>query len=171
MQIIVSVPVKGYLKKYLIWRLNIPEQQAWIGNEVIDLNQRGELTMVLRGLLEGTLSADPENISHLADYDSHVMVQLTRTKYNRNLLVYTADGIRWFNSYLYHSFHDFLLQRILINMEHGIPEKESIYATMEELNLYDLITFEALKKASYRLRKVRKIPNFSCGDRQQAQGA
>jgi hypothetical protein len=127
--------------------------------------------MVLLGLLEGTLTIDPGDLRDFSDYDDELFVRLTKTKYNRNLLVYTGDNIRWLNSYLYLSFHDYLLHTILVNRDHGVPESDTIYSFMDVLDLYDEITFDALKKASYRLRKERNMSTFRCAGSRQVRCA
>jgi hypothetical protein len=50
MDVTVGMPVKGYLKKYVLWKENYPE------NGVLDLSNGGEIPMVLSGLLTGKMT-------------------------------------------------------------------------------------------------------------------
>ena len=47
-------------------------------------------------------------------------------------------------------------------------EKDVIYDFMQELDIQDDITFDALKKAQLRLRKRKKIPGFRPHNRKEA---
>jgi hypothetical protein len=158
MDVTVGMPVKGYLKKYVLWKENYPE------NGVLDLSKGGEIPMVLSGLLTGkmTFYEHEENQNNkLKDYDEELRVKVTLSHYNNQLLFYTKNGIRFFNKYLWRNFHETLLMRILWNEPSGVSEKDTILTFMEVINVTeDDITFDALKKSSYRLRKSRNLALF-----------
>ena len=69
-------------------------------------------------------------------------------------------GVCYFNSYLHLSFHECLLTIILTNQQHGISEVDTINIFLASIGAEDDISFDAVKKASYRLRKKRDLPNF-----------
>ena len=53
--------------------------------------------------------------------------------------------------------HEILLQRIAVAEKFNLKETEVIWQFINELDLIDDISFDALKKANYRLRKEKKI--------------
>lgn len=161
MKITVGMPVKPYLKKYIYWKENLPE------DTVLELTYQSEIFMVLGALLSGKMTTQHRgSISDAIpkEYSSEIICRITPERDARGLLFYTLDNIRFFNTYLYKTFHDDLLYMILLNKEFGIDETTTIYTFMESLGIEDLITFDALKKASYRLRKERNLPVFRIVD-------
>lgn len=160
MNITIGMPVKGYLKHYLYWKENLAQ------GEVLDLNSQGEIPWVLRGLLTGKVQAyphgAPEEMPEI--YDAEIITKLTVQHFNRSLFCYSLDSIRYFNTYLYRDFHETLLNSILIMKKFGVNEVETIWKFIDMLDLHDQISFEALKKASYRLRTAKKIPLFRCAN-------
>jgi hypothetical protein len=157
MDVTVGMPVKGYLKKYVLWKENYPE------NGVLDLSKGGEIPMVLSGLLTGkmTFYEQREEGNKLKDYDEELKIRVTLHHYDNQLLFYTKDGIRFFNKYLWRNFHETLLMRILWNEPRGVSEKDTILNFMEVINVTEEdISFDALKKSSYRLRKSRNLALF-----------
>jgi hypothetical protein len=157
MDVTVGMPCKRYLKKYVLWKENYPE------NGVLDLSNGGEIPMVLSGLLTGkmTFYAQGEDSNKLKDYDEELKIRVTLHHYDNQLLFYTKNGIRFFNKYLWRNFHETLLMRILWNEPRGVSEKDTILTFMEVINVTeDDISFDALKKSSYRLRKSRNLALF-----------
>jgi hypothetical protein len=53
-----------------------------------------------------------------------------------------------------------LLDRIMRGIEDGQNEKDIIYAWMQELDILEDITFDAIKRAVTRLRTTKEIPDF-----------
>jgi hypothetical protein len=158
MDVTVGMPCKRYLKKYVLWKENYPE------NGVLDLSNGGEIPMVLSGLLTGkmTFYAQGEDSNKLKDYDEELKIRVTLHHYDNQLLFYTKNGIRFFNKYLWRNFHETLLMRILCYMSPGeYLKKIAFYIFMDTLNITeDDISFDALKKSSYRLRKSRNLALF-----------
>lgn len=157
MDVTVGMPVKGYLKKYVLWKENYPE------DGVLDLSNGGEIPMVLSGLLTGkmTFYAQREETNKLKDYDEELKIRVTLHHYENQLLFYTKDGIRFFNKYVWRNFHETLLMRILWNEPRGVSEKDTILSFMEVIHITEEdISFDALKKSSYRLRKSRNLALF-----------
>ena len=56
--------------------------------------------------------------------------------------------------------HEDLLTFIINNREYNIQEKKSIEVFMNQIDIWEDISYDAIKKASYRLRNFRKIPHF-----------
>jgi len=160
MDITIGMPVKAYLKNYVYWKENLQPEQ------IIDLSGPGDITFVLAGLLTGKLKAgphgDPDDLPGI--YDAELITRVTVTQYNRNLFFYSLDNIRYFNTYLYRNFHETLLHEICANRRHGITEVDTIWQFIDRLKAHDLISFDAIKKASYRLRKAKNLPIFRCAN-------
>jgi hypothetical protein len=158
MDITVGMPVQGYLKRYFLWKENIEN------GKVVKLNYKSQLRMVLSGLLMGKIQSNNRG-SQFRDlpkkYNDEIICKVPASKFNNQLIFFDLKGIRFFNLFLYTCFHEDLLFLIVNNKhKYDIDEVDTINAFMSELKIYDMITYEALKKASYRERKLRKIPLF-----------
>jgi hypothetical protein len=92
MDVTVGIPVKGYLKKYILWKENYP------ADEIIELSGDGEIPIVLSGLLRGKLTYYDQyrEDEKLKEYDAELLARLTLNHYNRQLLFYTRSGVRFF---------------------------------------------------------------------------
>jgi len=154
-----SIPVRRYLKKYVMHRENLSD------GELLDLKRRGAIPLFLGSLLQGKTNKHYfEEDGYLPDdtyFEDllHFRIDLWRSR--QAIVVITWDAVRMFDSFLYHDFHDYLLTRILIERaDYNEKEKVVIEQVMHELDIVDDISFDALKKSSFRLRKLRKIPHF-----------
>jgi hypothetical protein len=157
MDVTVGIPVKGYLKKYILWKENYP------ADEIIELSGDGEIPIVLSGLLRGKLTYYDQyrEDEKLKEYDAELLARLTLNHYNRQLLFYTRSGVRFFNKFIWRNFHETLLSWIMLYEPIGVSEKDCILHFMDTLNITeDDISFDAIKKSSYRLRKSRNLPLF-----------
>lgn len=155
-KITVGMPVKPYLKKYVYWKENIKE------GEKLELNSDSSLRMVLAGLLTGKITPQqnqPINYK-TTPYTEELLCQIPTERLDRSLLFYSDDHIKFFNTLLYKAFHDDLLYIIMTNLANGVEETITIHAFIDSVGIFDLISFDALKKASYRLRKKRNLPVF-----------
>lgn len=154
--ITVGMPVKPYLKKYVYWKENLE------AGEKLFLNYDSPIRMILAGLLTGKMTPQVnQKIKYdTTPYTEEILCSLPTERWDRGLLFYNHDRIKFFNTLLYKNFHDDLLYIIMTNLANGIEETITIHAFIDSVGIYDLITFDALKKASYRLRKKRNLPVF-----------
>jgi len=159
-----SIPVRRYLKKYVMHRENLKE------GEVLDLNRRGSIPLFLGCLLQGKTNLhyfEEDNYIPSEGYFDDLLnfkIDLWRSKHGK--VVITWPSVRLFDSFLYQDFHDYLLTRILTaRSDHKEKERIVIEQVMYELDIIDDITFDALKKSSFRLRKLRRIPHFRSRNR------
>lgn len=150
MNIIAKIPVKGYLKQYALY-IERPN------DDIVDLARSRHIGYVLGNLFTGMFPNIPLN-DHDPDYDDHLEVLINTRRFKHSHIHITEKGIRFFNSFLYRSFHDWLQHRIVFGKTLGCNEKDVIYAMMHELNIEDLVTFDAVKKAAQRVRKNQKKP-------------
>lgn len=159
MQLKAEFPVKAYLKRYVYWKENLEE------SELLDLSGPGEIPLVLGGILTGKLSVAPDEFQAIPSiYDDRLPFLLTVEQVNRNLMFFTIEGVRYFNTYLYRDFHETLLHSIICGKDRGVSEVDTINRWIDHMGIHDMISFDALKKASYRLRKEKKIPIFRCAN-------
>jgi len=131
MKITVGMPVKPYLKKYVYWKENLPEDTP------LELTYLSEIFMVLGALLSGKFSIQKHRSCSdplPSVYSDEIICKLTPERVDRGLFFYTLDHITFFNTYLYKTFHDDLLYMILLNKENGIDEKATIYTFMNGLS-------------------------------------
>jgi hypothetical protein len=156
MKITVGMPVKPYLKKYVYWKENLEEDKKLV------LNYDSSIRMVLAGLLTGKVNPQQnQEINYkTSPYTEELLCEIPTERMDRSLLFYSDYHIKFFNTLLYKAFHDDLLYIIMTNLANGIEETITIHAFIDSVGIYDMITFDALKKASYRLRKKRNLPVF-----------
>jgi len=115
----------------------------------------------ISGVLSGKISIPPDTYEKTPSiYDERLPFLFKNEQVERNLLFFTIEGIRYFNTFLYRDFHETLLHYILIRREIGISEVDTINQFIDQLEIRDMITFDALKKGSYRLRKDKNFPIF-----------
>lgn len=150
-----SFPVKAHLKKYLYFVENLKAQ------DTLDLTKPGTCTYVLKLLLSGK-SNIPFYVKSAFDeeYNDKMYVLINARQFNQGEFYMSPKAIRTFNQFLHRKMHEQLLQRILLLSKYKTTEKEVIYDFMRELDMEEDISFDALKKASYRLRKSKNFPLF-----------
>lgn len=148
-----TVPVRRYLKKYLYHIENLPYGQE------IPLTKGGHIPMVLGQILTGKTSI-PYNAIEVDQFEDELPIVVNARKVNDYQVLITLKKVRFFNTFLYKSFHDWLLQKVLWGKSTGATEVDVIWSVMADLEIQDDITFDALKKASYRLRLERNYPVF-----------
>jgi len=152
-----AIPVRTYLYKYVLFRENLEP------DEPLDLCRRGTIPRVLSTLLEGKLNNDDYRDNYTPQLDLYQsMLQFTFDAYRRErfTVIITMKSIRLFDNFLYDDFHDYLLGRIMYERSEGGKEKDVIEQVMHDLNIVEDISYDALKKSSFRLRNLRKIPHF-----------
>lgn len=154
-----AFPIKRYLKKYFYWRENIPY------NSIIDFSkyENREVCMVMSKLMEGKMTfsgSGSTNSDSNEQYNDHIPIAFTITQFKHNKIFVSTQAIRFFNTYLQRNLHEMLVQRILAVRNYGVSESDVINQFMADVDLLDDITFDALKKGSYRLRSEKKLPIF-----------
>ena len=150
-----SIPIKSYLKKFVLW------MESEDGAEVLDLSGENAiaytLTMLLTGKSNLNLRTHP-NLQKL--YNDDIKIRIPKQYLDNGKIYFDFDNIVIFNRFLFRFFHDILLQRIMFNQQVNIDIKSTIYQFVEELDIADDVTMDALIKASYRHRKRKKNSRF-----------
>lgn len=154
-----TIPVKGYLKKYLYWKENLP-----LGDK-ITLSANSKIGLILGGLLIEKVRAEmhPMNTSDYEKiYNDTFCFELDTDYFKSRRWCLTMESIKYFNKYLYKDFHESLLTNIILNYRnHQIRETDTIRCFLDTMNISeDDISFDAIKKASYRERKARNFEQF-----------
>ena len=150
----VEVPVKRYLKKYLYSLERIPYDTP------IDATKGGHIPIVIHLLFTGKLDL-PHEKRGLKDLDDSLPVVLPWWKKHRNQFVINESRVRFLNAFLYRSFLDTLLTKVLVSKEMGGKMSVVIRQEMDELDIVDDFDYDSIKKALHRLRKSRNLPTFN----------
>lgn len=151
----IGIPIKPHIKQFVLFK------EGLSANEALDLGSGGDIAIFLRGLLLGKLQAErfpQEPVEKL--YSETLTVEVPRWLVGRSRVVISYEGVRLANEFLMASFKEYLLLRILIAHAHGKTENETINDLMREMGIEDMISFDAVQKASYRQRVQKKIPSL-----------
>ncbi|MEL6968624.1 MAG: hypothetical protein AAFO02_00535 [Bacteroidota bacterium] len=151
--LVVEVPIKTYLKKYLYGLEKLPYDSP------IDCTKGGHIPIVIQLLFTGKMDL-PYETDLAKDINDTIPVVLSWRKVDRKQVIITAERVRFFNQFLYKSFMDHLLVKVLAYRNTGRKEAELIREEMLKLDIIDDANFDAIKKALYRLRKSRNMELF-----------
>ena len=151
----IGIPIKPHIKQFVLHKEGIS------ANEPFDLGSGGDIAIFLRGLLQGKLQAErfPQEPVE-SKYSETLLIAIPRWLVGRGKVIISYEGVRLANEFLMASFKEYLLLRILIAHEHGKTENETILELMREMGIEDMISFDAIQKASYRKRTQKKIPSL-----------
>lgn len=152
-QLTISIPIIPYLKAYATGRQYLPVDSP------IDLSASGSIPLIIFSCLEGKNIPEQKLDYDLAidKYSDQLLVIVPRRAWYRNKIYISDFTIRWINAYLMESFKDYVAQRVEWGKEYGISETETLYKIIHEFKMDDVITFDAIKKASYRVRISKGI--------------
>ena len=152
-----AVPVKPHLLKFVLHKENLQAGQS------LDLKPGTVITNELKSILTNKKNIDHEKEVAKGPFSEYTAILKFKVGYRMqaySCFFLSREGISHFNNFLHNLFHEILLDRIRYGMKSGKTEKEIIYDFMRELDIEDDISFDAVKKASYRLRKSKKIDHF-----------
>lgn len=167
--ITVQVPIKRYLKKYLYAVEHIEYDTP------IDPKNGGTIPLLVNILFTGKtdMSFKAPNSPR---YDDTIPLVLSFRKIDRFQVTINDLRLKFFHDFLHSSFHQYIVQRVMHNYyigircrENGINRRsigvlnqsDTIKEIMEELDIWDDIDFESLKKAVYRKKIRANLPTFS----------
>ena len=155
-ELIVEVPIKRYLKKYL-YAVEYVEYDT-----PIDPRKGGPISILVNILFTGKLDMNFQQPGN-AKYNDTVPLLLTFEKSDRFNVNINNRRLQFFHSFLHRSFHNYLVQRVMWNWEqdNGTNQSDTIKQVIEELDIIDDVDFDALKKAVYRKKKTANLPLFS----------
>lgn len=155
MQIDATIPLPLYLVQYVYWKENVEPGQA-----ISLTHATGDIPLVLGGLLTGFIKTANTDEDVAEKYMGQLRFTINPRRFNHGHIHISPDALKFFCSFLRKNLHEYLLQQILMNMKLGVTETDTIYAFMEEVGISESISFDALKKGSYRLREAKNITNF-----------
>jgi len=156
----VDMPVKGYLLKFIRHVENLKEGEA------LDLiKSMGAIPYMLSLLLTNKTNMNRSMKGRSFEkiwkgYDAKIKFKVSYRMQSNSKFYFEPKSIQIFDRFLHRLFHDFLLDKILKGIGEGKNEKDIIYDFLAELDIEEDVRFETIKKASYRLRKSKKIPTF-----------
>lgn len=151
-----GMPMKPYLKHYVLWKENIGP------DEILDLSEsQSEISWVLAGCLTNALKYNFDKHRKLSKaYSEKLIFAISPKRIQYNMIYFAPPQIRYFNTFVYRQLHHHLLDRVMRGQARGIPEVDIIWEFMYETGIEPYANFEALKKANYRLRKSKNLPSF-----------
>ena len=156
MTLSVTLPTKAYLKQYVLFRHNT--------KEALNLSSKGEITLVLRTLLEGKrMNMRPIPNEYELDeknFDTSIQLIVPKTESRWGRIVITDEVVMFANQFIRMSFLEFIIHRIHFNKQHGVSAKDTILSTLEEIGISEMINDESVIKATYRLRSARGLEKF-----------
>ena len=159
--LIAQIPIKAHLKKFALWMERYPQ------NDTIDLTSTGIVAYHLTHLLSGKSTLTLRKGSRLNEnYNAHLSFKVNYRRLQAGKLYVDEQNVIAYNNFLHKLMHEVILVRIELNQTKKVNAKASIHEFMEELELYDVISFDALNKANYRLRTEKKIPLYRQPNRQ-----
>lgn len=156
MTLSVTLPTKGYLKQYVLYRHN--------SKDSLNLSSKGEITLVLRTLLEGKrMNMRPIPSEYEPDeknFDSTIQLIIPKTESRWGRIIITDEVILFANQFIRLNFLEYVTTRIHLNKKHEISAKDTILSTLEEIGISEMVNDEAVVKATYRLRAARGMEKF-----------
>jgi len=159
----IGIPVRGYLKKFLHWSLNLSL------DEKIDLSENGNdpIVKVIAGTLSGKLKIEmfyssDDNLPREGYYDDQLQLVINHRRFQYNQIHIDRDTSRFIDSYLHGIFHSHLLLLVRTATKNKLMNEMQCIEVLCELMQIgeDDISFDALKKATWRLRTAKKLPTF-----------
>jgi len=157
MNIVIQIPIRPHLKKFVHWKENIP-----IGTPMV-VSNRTAISIFLNSFITTKVTYRRRDVSLNRDkYCDTLRLLITSRHVERSYMCFTDDVIIRFNRFVNHLMHETLNDFIeLRNFQDNKYINDAIHHFMSELDIYDDITFEALKKGNYRFRKNKDLPIFS----------
>lgn len=165
MTVTATIPCVPYLAAFLRWKERLQPDEA------LDLgNTSGDLGYILAGMLTTKVKARSDDKKRLSEskYTEDLQFIINPRRFNHGQIIITEANVRYFNNYLHKNLHEVLLDRILQGVGKGEKEVDIIYGFIAEIGAIDLVSFETLKKSSYRLRNSKKIDPFRSHQRKTA---
>lgn len=166
MKLVGTLPVKPYLAKFVYSREYMEPGKA------LNLQNNSVISYTLKMLFTNKTNLDESDYLSYEkmnkEYTGEMRFKITSRMQAFSCFYISRKSITVFNQFLNRLFHEFLLSRIVEGVANGKDEKEIIFEFMRELDIEDDITFDAIKKANYRLRKSKKMPTIHQQSRPKA---
>ena len=156
MNIVGKLPIRPHLKKFVLWLENVQH-----GNPVAFTSDTA-VGLMFQSLLcqKGQMRSDyavPREYSDILEFET------SRRNFAEGRMFMSNYSVVRFNKFLHHQMHLVLLSRILASVPLGRHEVEVIYDFLRELDIEDDIGFDAVEKASRRLRARTREVKFQRG--------
>jgi len=157
MEKIIKVPIRPHLKKFVCYKENIELSAP------LEISDKSYITYFINIILttKGRYNGHRKKAKIPDTYTESLLLRLQKFHYNQQVMFLTPSAIIRINGFLHRCFHDSLNQHIEgAYYERESSIKEAIYGWMSLLEIYDDITFDALKKGNYRFRKAKLLPHL-----------
>ena len=152
MNVIVKMPIKPHLRKFVQWKENIA------CNDPLVVSHRTAISTFLSCFITNKsiwLGQSPL----LSEKYSDRLPLLVREHFaNRYYLYFTDETIMRFNRFCSHMLHEDLNVYVSWEVSGGEKINQVIYDFMLLLGIEDDISFDALKRGNHRFREYKKLP-------------
>lgn len=156
-----SVKIKRYLKQFIISHLRLDPD-----NPIIDLSQDGFLPNLFSMFIVGKTYDENRKLKSREEYNDILVFQVNQYQLSQGRQWLSPSATEALNKLIQKHFHELILTRVLLGVSVGADAKSVILDFLKEYNVEpdEDISLDAIIKASYRLRKSRKIPLFRKSD-------
>ncbi|MEO0626374.1 MAG: hypothetical protein AAFY91_05265 [Bacteroidota bacterium] len=150
---IITIPVSPHLRAFALYSEGYPD------GDIISLSSNSTLSITIKASLEGKLKAYRRPpYKRAKPLQAELLLRATpkMVKGTRRIIP-TAETVRLVNRLIRTQMSEALIARIEIQKSSGRYAKDIIFDFMTELNIEDMISFDALKKQVDRyLQNQRK---------------
>lgn len=158
-----TIPLKFHLKKFLYWHENIDDL-----NKPYSIHRKySVVAYMLRLMLEGkaVLPKYWEGpVSSIHDIECNLVITFGSKSFKDGRYFFSNQNFLNFNKIIQGMMNDSMVSYILMcnAIDPKMEEKAAILSFMDMIGITDDdVSWETLKKASYRLRAYRKLPMFA----------
>lgn len=141
------------LGKFVLWHENAQ-------NNVLDLSTISVLSISLQAVLTGKMEAERRRGGDLADcYSFRLHFNIPPNRWNHTGKYFVSnEGTRLYNNIARQMLKESLAARVKVDTEiRGMYESDSIHSYMRELDIYEDVSYWALKRMLARDRKKKKV--------------
>lgn len=149
----VKLPVRAHIKNIIIKRDNLDKE-----NPVIDISGNTIFSVIAHSVLCNKQAYISRNgLKRSNRYTETISIKIDKFNVKHNRIFINADSILKFDTVTHGVINEILFERINIYVNQNFDAKEAIISFMRKYELFDHITYEAFKKANYRMRKYRAL--------------
>ena len=143
----VSVPIKPYLLKFIMYIEGLKEGQAF------HLGRRSLVSDTLKRLFKYKKQCTTTSLR--PGYTGSFPISIPPALWNQGCFYLDTQAVHDFNMAIFFFFHEMLEMRIMEGVRQGHKRIDIIEGYMELLGIEEDIEFETIKKGNFRLRTSR----------------
>ncbi len=148
------IPIRPHLLRYVEWRECLVAGHPIVIPGMTIIAQALDLCLTNKtSYLTSTIRREESRVHEYSGRLHYLVHGITRCRYNFHFV--TAQQGMAFNIFLHHAMHDDLLRLIQAGQAAGQYEINIIKNFLDETGMDELINYESVKKAQYRLRQAK----------------